>query len=536
MRFAFVTAGVVLGSVLAGCSASTAEPSPSTDDNKQTSSPTIDATLAFGEPASIEVSPGEERTISVSAFPATEYEIDFALIDAPADASLDAAYVLTKADGQATVTLHAPDAPSTFKLRAWIPNGPAAELEISMNKIGVGSVRVIPDYAGQRPVDEWVASAIAGSSCSALADQLPGEPKGALVATAPAAEMPLIQSVPVGPKIAVEVRAGHYAWGCTDVSDLAAGAAKDVLVHVVDVAPVLGKTSLDVTLTYDPAAAPYGDMLTTAREAFLDTFLPPYAPESQTLLDTMASLSADPAAFAAAREANGWDAIAESHFASVPQPLNDRMSEWIGLGFGAAAKVVSGQLSAIDGVPGKAIFVAQEIGGLSADSVGAPPVHLVSWTSQPNDKVLLSGTLYWLPSRFVGAACTVGAAQELGIVAPMADALSKAAACSDLAPQLTGIATCGAACMSDLCHAALELRWLGAIDTSAASGAVGTIHIDATGQIKVDDVALPIALQGDWLGDVSDGVTEAQASGKITGVLSKMADGTPADPAGDPPQ
>lgn len=536
MRFSFGWTGALLGSaLLAGCAQDLPEPMPSGDSTKQTTTATIDATLAFDGPASIEVSPGENRAISVGALPAASYEIDFALIDAPSNASLDAAYVVTANDGRATVTLHAPDTPSTFTLRAWIPDGPATELSISVNKTGVGSVQVIPDYGGPRPVDEWVASAVAGSSCSDLTGQLPGEPKGAFVATAPVMQNPLIQSVPVGPKVAVAVRAGHYAWGCTDVADLAAGGTKDVKVHVVDVPPALDKTSLDVTLTYTPAAAAYSGILTSAKKTFLDALLPPYISSGSTLLDTMASLSMDPVAFAAARDANGWDVVADAHFAGLPLDLRARMEEWIGLGFGAASPVVSGQLAAIEGVEGKAVFIAQTIGGLSADAAGAPPVHLVSWMSQPNDKVVLSGTLYWLPSRFIGAACNVGATADLGIDAPMADALSKAAACSDLAPLLVGLDGCGPACISDLCHDALAARWVAAEDASAAEGTVGTIDIDATGQIKVDDVALPIALQGDWLGDVSDGTLSAQATGTISGILSMADQGAPQDPAGDPP-
>ncbi|MFO0593441.1 MAG: hypothetical protein U0441_38220 [Polyangiaceae bacterium] len=535
MRFTFGWTGALLGSaLLAGCAQDLPEPAPSGDSTKQTTTVTIDATLAFDGPASIEVSPGENRAISVGALPAASYEIDFALIDSPSDASLDAATVTTGADGRATVHLHAPDAPSSFTLRAWIPDGPATELAISVNKVGVGSVQVIPDYSGPRPVDEWVASAVAGASCSDLTGQLPGEPKGALVATAPVSQNPLIQSVPVGPKVAVAVRAGHYAWGCTDVADLAAGASKDIKVHVVDVPPALDKTSLDLTLTYTPAPAAYSGILASAKKTFMDALLPPYVSSGSTLLDTMAALSADPVAFAAAREANGWDALADAHFAGLPLDLRARMEKWIGLGFGVASPVVSGQLAAIEGVPGKAVFVAQEIGGLSADAVGAPPVHLVSWTSQPNDKVVLSGTIYWLPSRFIGAACSMGATQDLGIDAPMSDALSKAAACSDLAPLLVGLDGCGPACLSDLCHDALASLWQGAEDASAAEGSVGTIDIDATGQIKVDDVALPIALQGDWLGDVSDGMSSAQASGTISGILS-MTNDVPQDPAGDPP-
>lgn len=536
MRFAFGWIGALLGSaLLAGCSMEAADSYQATADQGKTSEPTIDATIAFEGPTAIDVGPGESRELAVFTTPAASYEIYFALVGAPSDASLDTSYVITAKDGHAALKLHAPGTPATFTLRAWIVNGPTAELSISVSKAGVGAVEVIPDYNGQRPVNEWVASAIVGSSCAELAGQLPGEPKGALVATSPEQQYPLIQSVPVGPKVAVEVRAGHFAWGCTDANGATAGSTTKVKVHVVDVPPALDKTSLDVELTYAPSAAQYSSMLDGARSTFLDTFLPPQTPEAVTVLDTMGALSADPAAFSLARAANGWDALATAHFAQLPTSLTGRMGKWIGLGFGAAAPVVTGQLAAIEGVPGKAVFFASEIGGLSADAAGAPAVHLVSWTSQPDDKVLLSGTLYWLPSRFVGAACNVGAAQDLGVQGPMSEALAKTAACSDLAPLLGGLEGCDGACLTDLCRGALYSRWHAALDTSAVSGVVGSIQIDATGLIKVDDAALPIALMGDWIGDVSDGESTASASGTIAGVLSKDS-GVPEDPAGDPPQ
>lgn len=537
MRFASALwAGVLLGSALAaGCSAEAADPLANFDDQTKTSEPTIDATIAFDGDAAIEVTPGESRELSVFTTPPASYEIYFALLGAPSDASLDKSYVITEADGRAALKLHAPDAPATFTLRAWIVNGPTAELTVSVSKTGVGAVQVVPDYDGQRPINEWVASAIVGASCDELTGQLPGEPKGALVATSPEQQDPVIQSVPVGPKVAVAVRAGHFAWGCTDANDVAAGGTTKVKVHVVDVPPAIDKTSLDVELTYAPSAVQYGSMLDGARVSFLDVFLPPGAPEAQTLLDSMEAASVDPAAFAVARAASGWDALATAHLGALPSTLGDRMNKWIDLGFGEAAPVVTGQLVAIDGVPGKAVFLASEIGGLSSDAAGAPAVHIVSWTAQPDDKVLLSGTLYWLPSRFVGAACQVGAAADLGVQGYMADALAKAAACSDLGATLPGLDACDGGCLADLCRTALLTRWHDAMDVSAANDVVGTIEIDATGQIKVDDDALPVALMGNWIGSVSDGETTASASGVLTGVLSKD-DSPPADPAGNPPQ
>jgi len=535
MRFLLVWVGGLLGSLIAlGCAAQGAEKSSINDDSSETIAPTIDATLAFEGGSTIDVAPGESREITVVAKPGAAYEVSFALLDAPPNASLDQSFVTTGKDGRATVKLQAPSTPAAFTLRAWIPNGPAAELAITVSKTGIGVVEVIPDYGGQRPVNEWVGSVIVGASCKDLDGQLPGEPQGALVAVSPEQEHPVIQSVPVGPKLAIEVRAGHYAWGCTDAQSILAGDVTKVKVHVVDVAPVLSQTSLDLELTYAPDAVAYGDMLQAARYSFLDSFLPPQAPEAESLLDTMTALAPDPAAFASARVAGGWDVVAYAHFAGLPASLTSRMDGWIDAGFSGAAPIVSGRLAAIDGVSGKAMFMASQIGGLDADSAGAPPVHLMAWTSQPDDKFLLSGTLYWLPSRLAGAACSIGAAEDLGVAGTMADALAKTAACTDLAASLGGFDQCDATCLASLCKAALSSRWHQALDASAVAGVAGTIKIDASGEIKVNDVAVPVALNGSWIGSVSDGETTASATGNLTGILSP--DSGSQDPSGgDPP-
>ena len=66
---------------------------------------------------------------------------------------------------------------------------------------------------------EWTASVVVIASCADLAATLPEEPAGALTATAPASGMPVIpENAPVGPNLAVVVRAGHFAWGCADTA------------------------------------------------------------------------------------------------------------------------------------------------------------------------------------------------------------------------------------------------------------------------------------------------------------------------------
>lgn len=538
MRFASLWTGVLLGSLaVSGCSVSAmdgpADLTPGAGGAGE-DVPFVDATVSFEGPASIDVSPGEVRALSVTTSPPSEYEMYFTLLDAPGDASLDASHLFAGADGRAMVKLQAPSSPASFKVRASIKNGPSADLVVTVSKQGVGALQVVPVYDGQRPVETWVASVVAGTTCSDLAAKLPGETSGALVAAAPAPESPVIQSVPVGPKLAVAVRAGHYAWGCGDTSGIAAGTTTKVKVHVVDVPPALDRTKLDLALAYAPDA-PYGAIVTDARAAFLDAFLPPGAPVPAALLDAMARLSIDPEGFALAREALGWDALAQAHFAELPVPLGERMAGWIDAGLALGPAKLTGQLLAIDGVPGKALLAAGTLAGLDAAAAGVPETHLVSWTSQPGDKVVLSGTVYWVPSRFIGAACRAGAQDELAVQSSMQEVLAAVAGCNNLAATLGEAPGCDAACLADLCRAALDARWQSALDVSASAGQVGTIEITASGKIDVDDIATPVALTGAWIGHVSDGAATADVKGDLTGALVSEQKAPQEPPAGDPP-
>jgi len=536
MRFALGWTGVFLGSaVLLGCSVGDSAGVFHPGDETEVADHTVHATLVFEGPAQAELSPGETRPITIVTSPAKSYEVYFALLDAPGDASLDAARLFTAADGRATIKLHAPSTPASFKLRAWIKDGPTAELAVSVSKQGIATIEVMPDYTGQRPVDEWVASVVAGTSCDALAGELPGEPKGSFVATAPPQQNPLIQSIPVGPNLAVTVRAGHFAWGCADAHDLAAGVSTKVKVHVVDVPLALHKTNLDIALAYAPESQPYAKLLNNARIKFLDTFLPPDQPEGAALLDAMGAAANDGTAFAQDSELGGWGALAAAHFALLQVSLRKQLGVWIDAGIGAGEPVLTGRLEAIEGVQGKALFHAASIGGLDAASAGAPPAHLMSWTSSPNDNVYLGGTIYWLPSRFIGTACLAGATDQLGPLESMADALAQAAVCSDLAASLGGTSACDVGCLADLCRAALTARWHVALDASAADQAVGTVEIGASGVVQVDDIATPIALSGTWLGKISDGETAAVAAGAADGIVP-IEEAPPADPGDDPPQ
>jgi hypothetical protein len=146
----------------------------------------------------------------------------------------------------------APSIASTFRLRATIKDGPSAEIGVAVSDKGFGTLRVAPLYDGHRVPEEWTASVKAGTTCADIAAALPDVPEGALEATSGPDEPVLLHSAPVGPNLAVVLRAGRSIWGCTDVADLQAGATRDVEVTVKDGPIDLAATSLDVTLTFTP--------------------------------------------------------------------------------------------------------------------------------------------------------------------------------------------------------------------------------------------------------------------------------------------
>src|SRR5947208_3235585 len=87
---------------LAGCAAEDVgdlEPAPPSGSH---------ATLAFPDPGTLELAPGEMRLVSVDAAPPARYEVRFALLGDALDASLDQSTVIADASGRATVRLHAP--------------------------------------------------------------------------------------------------------------------------------------------------------------------------------------------------------------------------------------------------------------------------------------------------------------------------------------------------------------------------------------------------------------------------------------------
>jgi hypothetical protein len=467
--------------------------------------PGPDATLAFDDEGTLELAPGALRDVGVTGSPPASYEVRFSLVGEAAGAFLDRTTVVADARGRASVELHAPSLASTFRLRATIKDGPSAEIGVAVSDKGFGTVRVVPLYEGHREVTEWIASVKAGTTCADIAAALPGEPEGALVASAPPDEPVVVKSAPVGPNLAVAIHAGQAAWGCADVADLQAGATRDVKVKVKDGPIDLAATSLDLTLAFTPTGE-VSQLLAATTDRVVEALLPAGA-EASTLLDAM-ELAAPPEqapAFEEQRSLGQWDAAVAGHLGSLPVPLREACSGWADLGLSQQPSEITGYLGAISDVPGQAFLEVTAFGAIDAEDAGLPPEHLMSWTAEPGDVLRLVGDLFWIPSRFVGAAAWQGASAELPGAGSMGEALAEAAQCQALGAALGGYPGCDAACLGDLCAAALGERWQMALDASALAGLVGGIAVSASGAATVDEDASPIGWSAAWLGVLSDG-------------------------------
>ena len=477
-----------------------------------------DASLSFETGGTLTLAPGDIHAVTVVSSPPASYRMTFVLLGDALSASLDATTVIADDDGRATVNLRAPDSAATFRLRASIEGGPSVELPIAVSNAGFGEVDIVPVYSGKRPVTQWTASVIAGTTCASIAQMLPNEPAGALVVTAPAGEQPSVTNAPVGTNLAIALRAGHYMWGCADSTNLVAASSISVKVQVLDKPIVTSNTDLDVDLAYAPDPSQYGVLLGDAKQLLLDAFFPSSASDAKTLLDAMAVAVPASASteFSSRRPSLGWDALVAASFQQKSVSLRDEVSGFIDAGLKLEPAQLSGHLMSAGATPGHALLSVKALGSVGAAAAGIPDSRPVSWTANPNDKLMLGGTLPWVPSRYLGSVAANGAAATMPASTSVAAELASSAQCNALGSALGDIAGCDATCLANACAAAIAARWELGLRASTTAGILGEIAITASGAATVDDTAAPQGFTGSWLGAVSAGTTSASVQGSAT--------------------
>ncbi len=489
----------------------------------------LPATLSFDASTALLLKPGETRTATVIATPPQRYQVRLALQGDFRDGSLSKSEVFTADDGRASFDVLAPSASTAFSVRASVGDEVFSKLGVSVSADGFATLKVDPSYGGKRPVSSWVASVRTGTTCGELLGNPPED--GDLVGSASMDQSPVISFVPVGPALAVTLRAGKYLSGCKDVADLVAGEETEVTVAVTDVPVKVDETDLFVSLTLGEPNTPWTKLFATTLTAVQDTVVLNSKDDVEALISVMqTSLQpADAKAFSTLRSSEAWDdAVRAKLGANAGKALRSRLSSWMNEGVkGLSGGIISGRLvSAGPSASGQAFVELQSVAGMPATVAGMPDQALASWSADPGDTVLLGTSLFVLPSRLTGAVALSAAQASVPGAKSVDVALASALPCTDVAQVIaeTGKdpvfahAGCDALCVRSLCESAVSTIWTTARDASASTvPEIGSLVISATGTALVDDNARPASFNGNWVGNFNVGETTTSVGGPITG-------------------
>ncbi len=519
MRFAWylVAGALACFSPLLGC-ASVA------DDSRLSSSGTgggqLEKTsITLDSDKTIDLKPGEAVMIGATVRPGGKHAIGFALLGDAADAALDATVVHTNADGVAETRLHAPSVATTFLLRATLIGDADVTdtVAVAVSSKGFATIEAAPHYSGVRQVTSWTATAISRTTCAALAPMLPDVPPGGLETTGAAKQNLVIHDVPVGPPIAVVVRAGHFAFGCVDSPPLVPNTTAKLGITVIDRPLDLAATKLDFALDFAPDPVDLA-ALTADGLQVVETKVFNQSQDAGFLLDAMQALA--PAGFYEARTANGWDMATMQHLEGLGVDLHAEVEAWTYAGLGIQPPTLAVRVRGSDILAGslEAHLTILQLGSFSPAEAGFPKtINDASWLAQTNDVVQLGASVPWRPSALIAASALVGARVEYPGVATVGDALALGVDCTGLGTTLGGYTGCDGSCLATFCTAALESAWIPAATASPAPGSnESALAITVVGQAQVDDTAVPISVEGMWVGSLRDPTTQANMMGAAT--------------------
>ncbi|NRA34117.1 MAG: hypothetical protein HRU17_12325 [Polyangiaceae bacterium] len=496
---------LLLGIALAACSTD-----PSINALRGSNDPANgDSALSIRFDESVyDMTAGTDLTLTVAVSPPSSTQLRFALLGDAQDSFLSTTTAQTSAEGRTSLQLSSRTTLGSFSIRAWNEDG-SGEAAIRVTLPGHGSVRVFPDYDGTRSPTDWVASITILGSVAADASDPCGLPlafpldDGPLSTTGAAANLVLPQ-VSAGQDLTVLVRSGQFVAGCIVADSITARSESTIVVPVHDRPMNWFNQAMSVSLDIDVEDALDSQFLLVGTDAF--------PAEASTLLDAMAaSASPDSASFETARTNNSWDTTLTGRPLFVDQsPVSGVVNHWLKLGFQRfLTEGLRGTLTNIDTEAGTGHFRIDRFGGLDAVRSGLQSAEVdVRIVIEAGDQFrfatdVADSELLWAPG---------GLGTELMALASISPTegaeIRRTDLCTDVSLVLLGIntnafANCNAACVDELCRDALDT--LGA--TSGPSSSAQALVITAAGQAIVDDNAYVEKIDGQWIGQLGDGVS-----------------------------
>jgi hypothetical protein len=488
-----------------------------------------------GDPPTLWIPPSDSYTLRVVADPPGVYPVRFGLLGTTGGASLNRSEATTDANGIAEVELTTPETVEHFLVRASVGTA-VAKVQIVVGT-SFATLKVQPSYAGKRPIVYWVAVARKMGNCDdpplvpqdgdlvdqAIPTENPGEP-----------QVPTL-TLPTGSEFVVALRAAQYIQGCAIVNnDLEHDKVNELLVPVRDVPLKVAGVDLDLALKIDPATAKLDAVFDKAEALMFERFNKGQLSDVGTLLDAMAEAT-DPAqtsGFNTQRTRGGWDTwVAFSlGIASAPTELRRPLRAWFATARNELLEreMFSGRLLASALTGDSAELQLNRTFGYDPAAAGFPAIGRLSITAEPDDNLVVGGTINWFPTQLLGSVVSdvASASGAGGSSAP--EALASELSCDKVARELVDHGSdpsqgqvfpgCNLGCATDLCKTAVQNLWKRMIDVTGSDTA--KLVLSATGAAKVDDHAnIASVTRGAW----SASVDFATVTGKLTGGLEATA-------------
>jgi hypothetical protein len=349
-----------------------------------------------------------------------------------------------------------------------------------------------------------VSTVSTGRSCSASSDIPP--PDGDLVVSAAAGTPLEIDDVPVGAPLTVTVRAGHFAGGCVDLDGIVADEVNLVPIQVTDRPLQMGAARFDLQLGIEDELS-WRLAFDPAIDAILVALLQDAPSDAARLLDAMTdvvreSSEQDAELFENRRASALWDTVlADALGSRATDGLRDgvRARLLLGLERLAGPDAIVGTLTASATARERASLDIATVAGLSPAVAGFPSSLALTWSSGAADTVRVGGVLTWGPSKLLTALADAKAGSE-GAAALVANDFGCTTVGETLASTDPGgfaYGTCDAVCVTSTCQTAVRRLW----DVARAALAdAGTLEIAASGRARIDDEAVPVGFDGEWVG------------------------------------
>jgi hypothetical protein len=335
-----------------------------------------------------------------------------------------------------------------------------------------------------------------------------------------------MSGIPLAKPVAVVVEGDRLVRGCVNVRGISDVQPTPVTVTLEDLPLNTDGAVLDLTMTSTDRLQALRDLLTPG----IDTLLAHLSATDNDVVDLLTAMEAEATGslkqeFATLRLASGWDLSVAEHYTSVNGAtlLRQQLDSWLRQGVDLLNQEPSLMLRLSLGpreYPTARIGLLK-LAGIDVSLNRLSPDQNLAISTEPEDKLNWSSKLVFTTTGLYDLLASTVAHQQHPEVSDVATQLARELDCLAYATFLDQHAewssptarACGVDCLSKLCERGVNTMYLQALQLQNA--VQFDLELNATGRVKLDPNAVPVAMSGSWIGALS-----ATAMGTTSGQFS----------------